>query len=59
MEYLEWIRDHFKHCAWLNPMGEDSWSAPVDQAHPPALPHVPADGAGGIEQLAKDLARGS
>ncbi len=55
--YLERVRDHFKHCAWLNPMGQDSWSAPSIGVIRRIFPMYPLT-VQGVEELARDLARG-
>jgi uncharacterized protein with von Willebrand factor type A (vWA) domain len=55
--YLERVRDHFKHCAWLNPMGEDSWSAPSIRLIRRIFPMYPLT-VHGVEELARNLARG-
>jgi uncharacterized protein with von Willebrand factor type A (vWA) domain len=52
--YLERIRDHFKHCAWLNPMRKDFWSAPSVRLIKRIFPMY-ALTVNGVEELAKDL----
>jgi uncharacterized protein with von Willebrand factor type A (vWA) domain len=54
-EYLGRIRDHFKHCAWLNPMAKDSWSAPSIRLVRRIFPMYPFT-VQGVEELAADLA---
>ena len=56
-DYLERVRDHFKHCAWLNPMQEDSWSAPSIRLVKRIFPMYPLT-VEGVERLALDLSRG-
>jgi len=56
-EYLEQVRDHFTHCAWLNPMVEDSWDAPSTRLIRRIFPMYPLT-VHGVEELAKDLAAG-
>ena len=54
-DYLERVRDHFTHCAWLNPMAEDSWGAPSTRLVRRIFPMYPLT-VHGVEQLARDLA---
>ncbi len=56
-EYLRRIRDHFKRCAWLNPMQQDSWSAPSIRLIRQVFPMYPLT-VQGVEELAGDLAGG-
>jgi uncharacterized protein with von Willebrand factor type A (vWA) domain len=56
-EYLRRLRDHFEHCAWLNPMAEESWDAPSIRIVRRIFPMYPLTVAG-VERLARDLARG-
>jgi uncharacterized protein with von Willebrand factor type A (vWA) domain len=56
-EYLQRIRDHFKHCAWLNPMQEESWSAPSTRIIRRIFPMYPLT-VQGVEELAGDLSQG-
>lgn len=56
-EYLKRVRDHFKSCAWLNPMREESWSAPSIRLVKRIFPMYPLT-VQGVEELAKDLSRG-
>jgi len=56
-EYLTRIREHFKHAAWLNPMREDSWSAPSIRLIKRIFPMYPLT-VQGVEELARDLSRG-
>ncbi len=58
VEYLGLIRDHFKHCAWLNPMQMESWSAPSIRLIREIFPMYPLT-VHGVEELAKDLAVGA
>jgi len=55
--YLERVRDHFRHCAWLNPMGEINWSAPSIRLIRGIFPMYPLT-VQGVEDLAKDLSKG-
>ena len=54
-DYLERVRDHFSHCAWLNPMAEDSWDAPSIRLIRRIFPMYPLT-VQGVEKLAKDMA---
>jgi uncharacterized protein with von Willebrand factor type A (vWA) domain len=56
-EYLRRVRDHFKRCAWLNPMQQDSWSAPSIRLVRQMFPMYPLT-VQGVEELAGDLAAG-
>ena len=56
-EYLRRVRDHFKRCAWLNPMQQDSWSAPSIRLIRQIFPMYPLT-VQGVEELAGDLAGG-
>lgn len=56
-EYLRRIRDHFKGCAWLNPMREDSWSAPSTRIIRRIFEMYPLT-VQGVEELARDLSQG-
>lgn len=56
-DYLERVRDHFTHSAWLNPMREDSWDAPSIRLIRRIFPMYPLT-VQGVEELAKDLATG-
>jgi len=55
--YLDRVRDHFKHCAWLNPMQERWWSSPSVEIVHRVFPMYPLT-VDGVERLSKDLARG-
>jgi uncharacterized protein with von Willebrand factor type A (vWA) domain len=55
-EYLERVRDHFTHSAWLNPMREDSWDAPSIRLIRRIFPMYPLT-IQGVESLARDLAK--
>ena len=54
-DYLERVRDHFTHCAWLNPMAEDSWDAPSIRLIRRIFPMYPLT-VQGVEDLSRDLA---
>ncbi|MEX1310414.1 MAG: VWA domain-containing protein [Candidatus Sulfomarinibacteraceae bacterium] len=54
--YLTRIRDHFRRCAWLNPMGEAAWSAPSTRLIRGIFPMYPLT-VRGVEELARDLAK--
>jgi uncharacterized protein with von Willebrand factor type A (vWA) domain len=54
-EYLRRIRDHFKRCAWLNPMQQQSWSAPSTRLIQQIFTMYPLT-VQGVEELARDLA---
>jgi uncharacterized protein with von Willebrand factor type A (vWA) domain len=54
-EYLRRIRDHFKRCAWLNPMQQKSWSAPSTRLIQQVFTMYPLT-VQGVEELARDLA---
>jgi uncharacterized protein with von Willebrand factor type A (vWA) domain len=56
-DYLERVRAHFTHCAWLNPMAEESWHAPSIRLVRRIFPMYPLT-VHGVEQLARDLAAG-
>jgi uncharacterized protein with von Willebrand factor type A (vWA) domain len=56
-DYLQRIREHFKHSAWLNPMQEPSWTAPSIRLIKRIFPMYPLT-VQGVEDLARDLARG-
>ncbi len=55
VDYLERVRDHFDHCAWLNPVSESSWDAPSIRIIRRIFPMYPLT-VRGVEELAKDLA---
>jgi len=55
--YLKRVRDHFRHCAWLNPMGRTAWSSPSVRLVREIFPMYPLT-IHGVEELAKDLSRG-
>ncbi len=57
LEYLDRLRDHFRHAAWLNPMQESAWSAPSIRLVKRVFPMYPLT-VDGVERLAKDLSRG-
>jgi uncharacterized protein with von Willebrand factor type A (vWA) domain len=57
LEYLDRLRDHFRHAAWLNPMQEATWSAPSIRLIRRVFPMYPLT-VDGVERLAKDLSRG-
>lgn len=57
LEYLHRVCDHFSHCAWLNPMPRETWSAPSIRLVRTLFPMYPLTVAG-VEELARDLARG-
>ena len=57
LEYLGRIRDHFRHAAWLNPMREETWSAPSIRLIRRVFPMYPLT-VDGVQRLAKDLSRG-
>jgi uncharacterized protein with von Willebrand factor type A (vWA) domain len=54
--YLRRIREHFRRCAWLNPMGKESWSAPSIRLIREIFPMYPLT-VQGVDELAKDLAK--
>lgn len=56
-EYLRLLREHFAHCAWLNPMVEESWDAPSVRIVRRIFPMYPLT-VDGVERLSVDLARG-
>ena len=56
-EYLRRVSEHFRHAAWLNPMQEQSWSAPSIRLIKRIFPMYPLT-VQGVEELAKDLSRG-
>ncbi len=56
-EYLRRVSEHFKHAAWLNPMQQQSWSAPSIRLIKRVFPMYPLT-VQGVERLAKDLSRG-
>jgi len=56
-DYLRRIRDHFKRCAWLNPMQKESWSAPSIRLIRQVFPMYPLT-VEGVGELAADLAGG-
>lgn len=55
--YLQRVREHFKHAAWLNPMQEESWSAPSIRLIKRIFPMYPLT-VQGVEELARDLSKG-
>ena len=55
--YLKRMRDHFRHCAWLNPMGRSAWSAPSIRLVREIFTMYPLT-VQGVEELAKDLSKG-
>jgi uncharacterized protein with von Willebrand factor type A (vWA) domain len=54
--YLRRIREHFRRCAWLNPMRRESWSAPSIRLIRGIFPMYPLT-VQGVDELAKDLAK--
>jgi uncharacterized protein with von Willebrand factor type A (vWA) domain len=54
--YLERVRDHFRHVAWLNPMPDRAWSAPSIRIVRRLFPMYPLT-VEGVDRLAKDLSR--
>ena len=52
--YLQKIIEHFKYCAWLNPMDERWWGAPSIRLIEQLFPMYPLT-VEGVERLAKDL----
>jgi uncharacterized protein with von Willebrand factor type A (vWA) domain len=54
--YLRRIREHFRRCAWLNPMTKDAWSAPSIRLIKEIFPMYPLT-VRGVEELARDLAK--
>jgi uncharacterized protein with von Willebrand factor type A (vWA) domain len=57
VEYLGRVREHFRRCAWLNPMPEGSWTAPSIRIVRRVFPMYPLT-VQGVDELARDLARG-
>ena len=55
--YLRRVREHFRRCAWLNPMGKETWSAPSVRLIREVFPMYPLT-VQGVEELAKDLSKG-
>ena len=55
--YLRRVRDHFRRCAWLNPMETTAWSAPSIRLVREIFPMYPLT-VKGVEDLAKDLSKG-
>ena len=55
-EYLQRIRDHFTNCAWLNPMREESWSAPSKRIIRRIFDMYPLT-VQGVEELARELSQ--
>ena len=55
--YLRRLRDHFRRCAWLNPMEPAAWSAPSVRLIREIFPMYPLT-VKGVEDLAKDLSKG-
>ena len=55
--YLKRIREHFRRCAWLNPMEKGVWSAPSIRLIREIFPMY-ALTVQGVEELAKDLSKG-
>jgi uncharacterized protein with von Willebrand factor type A (vWA) domain len=55
VHYLQQIREHFKHTAWLNPMDERYWDAPSIHLIGRLFPMYPLT-VEGVEELARDLA---
>ncbi len=56
--YLERVRAHFGHSAWLNPMTEARWASPSVRIVARIFPMYPLT-VDGVERMAKDLAGGS
>jgi len=52
--YLERVREHYRHVAWLNPMPEQVWDAPSIRIVRRVFPMYPLTVAG-VERLASDL----
>lgn len=52
--YLERLRDHFRHSAWLNPMPERMWSAPSVRIIRRTFSMYPLT-VQGVEDLAREL----
>ncbi len=55
LEYLGRVRDHFRRCAWLNPLDRSAWSEASIRLVRRVFPMYPLT-VGGVEELAKDLA---
>ncbi len=56
--YLERVREHFRHCAWLNPMHEGRWESPSVRLVRRLFEMYPLT-VEGVGRLSKDLARGA
>jgi uncharacterized protein with von Willebrand factor type A (vWA) domain len=54
IEYLRRVRDHFRHCAWLNPLRKRFWSQPSVKLIGQVFPMYPLT-VQGVEELAKEL----
>jgi len=54
MAYLQRLREHFKHCAWLNPMPDRMWSAPSIDMIRRVFPMYPLT-VEGVDRIASDL----
>lgn len=54
MVYLQRLRDHFKHAAWLNPLSERWWQAPSVQLIRQLFPMYPLT-IEGVDSLAREL----
>jgi uncharacterized protein with von Willebrand factor type A (vWA) domain len=57
LDSLQQLRDHFRHCAWLNPVAVTSWSAPSVQIVRRVFPMYPLS-VEGVEELARALGNG-
>jgi uncharacterized protein with von Willebrand factor type A (vWA) domain len=55
LRYLERIREHFRHAAWLNPMDERFWGAPSIHLIGRLFPMFPLT-VEGVERLVRELA---
>lgn len=55
--YLRRVRDHFRHCAWLNPMEKNTWMAPSVRLIREIFSMYPLT-VQGVEELARDLSKG-
>ncbi len=54
--YLQRLREHFTHSAWLNPMAESTWHSPSIRIVGEVFPMYPLT-IEGVASLAKDLSK--
>ncbi len=58
VSYLRKLREHFRYCAWLNPMTERFWNSPSVTIVSQVFDMLPLT-IEGVEQLAVELSKGT